>query len=98
TIQFPYITWIVAIRYGFKDNARQVTLGDSLLIYREYNNVADRNAIRVFLGHKPIGYLNRHIAKILAPELDIGKKFLAKAIQVIGKDIPQIKVEVIRDK
>lgn len=98
TTRLPYQTWIVAIKYGFKDNARQVKLGDSLVMEREYNNVADRNAIKIFLGPKAIGYLNRHIAKILAPELDIGKRFLTNVIQVISKDIPQIRIAVTMDR
>ena len=57
-------------KFGCKD------IGSFALV-REPDNPHDPNAIRVELGGLYLGYVPRHIAKDLAPEMDEGKRFIA---------------------
>jgi len=49
----------------------------SFAMVREPDNKHDPNAIRVELGGKYLGYIPRDMAKILAPKMDSGRKFIA---------------------
>jgi single-stranded-DNA-specific exonuclease len=49
----------------------------SFALVREPNNPHDPNAIRVEIGGLYLGYVPRHIAKDLAPQMDDGKIFMA---------------------
>jgi single-stranded-DNA-specific exonuclease len=49
----------------------------SFALVREPNNPHDPNAIRVELAGLYLGYLPRHIAKDLAPVMDVGRRFIA---------------------
>jgi len=49
----------------------------SFALLREPNNPHDRNAIRVDIGGKKLGYIPKDLAQKLAPEIDEGKRFLA---------------------
>jgi len=56
--------------FGCKD------IGTFALV-REPDNTYDKNAIRVAIGDKKLGYIPKAIARDLAPEMDAGKDFLA---------------------
>lgn len=49
----------------------------SFALVREPNNTYDKNAIRVAIGDKKLGYIPKAIAKKLAPEMDAGKDLIA---------------------
>ena len=49
----------------------------SFALVREPNNPHDPNAIRVEIGGLYLGYVPRHIAKDLAPQMDAGKNLFA---------------------
>lgn len=49
----------------------------SFAMVREPDNEHDTNAIRVELGGKYLGYIPRHIAYKVAPQMDSGKRFIA---------------------
>jgi len=49
----------------------------SFALVREPDNTHDPNAIRVEIGGLYLGYVPRHIAQNLAPEMDKGKRFIA---------------------
>jgi hypothetical protein len=57
-------------KFGCKD------IGSFALV-RERDNPHDPNAIRVEVGGVYLGYVPRHIARDLAPEMDKGKRFIA---------------------
>jgi len=74
------ITKIVGVTYdAAQDNIRMFGCKDigSFALVREPDNPHDKNAIRVMLGDKKLGYVPRAIAKDLAPQMDAGKDFLA---------------------
>ena len=49
----------------------------SFALVREPDNPHDKNAIRVAIGDKKLGYIPKAVAKDLAPQIDAGKDFLA---------------------
>ena len=49
----------------------------SFALMREPDNTYDKNAIRVAIGDKKLGYIPKALAKDLAPEMDAGKDFIA---------------------
>ena len=49
----------------------------SFALVRELDNPHDKNAIRVAIGDKKLGYIPKAVAKNLAPQIDAGKDFLA---------------------
>ena len=49
----------------------------SFALVREPDNPHDKNAIRVELAGKKLGYIPKAIARDLAPEMDTGRDFLA---------------------
>ena len=57
-------------KFGCKDNG-------SFALVREPGNPHDPNAIRVGLAGLYLGYVPRHIAKDLAPQMDGGRRFIA---------------------
>jgi hypothetical protein len=70
---------------GAQDNIRQWGCPDigTYALVREKDNPHDPNAIRVALfGHFYMGYLPKHLAQILAPMIDSGRKFIAEFVRV----------------
>ena len=49
----------------------------SFALVREPDNPHDLNAIRVELAGLYLGYVPRHIAKDLAPQMDAGRRFMS---------------------
>lgn len=89
-------TWINGIKYENRDlAASKITQNSEIKIVRDYNNPFDRNAIRVLSNNKSeLGYLNRNLAQLLAPNIDCGMNISAKAIEVQKGDITKIKIRL----
>lgn len=49
----------------------------NVLLEREYDNKFDKNAIKVIVDEKQIGYIGKDYAQILAEFMDAGRKFTA---------------------
>ena len=64
---------------GAQENIRRFGCKDigSFALVREPDNPHDPNAIKVMLGQYFLGYVPRHIAEKLAPEMDAGRKLFA---------------------
>ncbi|MFO8163932.1 MAG: HIRAN domain-containing protein [Desulfatiglandales bacterium] len=98
------ITKIVGVTYDdAQENIKIFGCKDigSFALLREPNNPHDRNAIRVDIGGKKLGYIPRHLAKRLAPEIDAGKRFLAYFVRrnesplhrIVGLTVKIVKAE-----
>lgn len=70
--------------------ARAVSKGTELDLVREYDNPFDRNAIQVRLNGISIGYIERPLAQVLAPDMDTGIRVRAVAVSVETTDVPRI--------
>ncbi len=73
-----FYTKIVGVSFeGRQDRARGLTAGESLELVREPHNAHDPNAIAVRYGNLQLGYLQRGMAKWLAPNIDGGERYTA---------------------
>ncbi len=61
-----------------------LALGSELQLLREPENAHDPNAIAVAYGNLQLGYINRGIAKHLAPLIDAGARYRARAESLTG--------------
>ncbi len=88
-------TYIKGIRYEERIKvARKLSEGDIVLLEREYTNKYDRNAILIKKDTEIVGYVDRHIAKQLAADIDLGGRMYRGRIKKII-DLLSIEVEII---
>jgi hypothetical protein len=71
---------LVGVKVGdAQENIKKFGCRDigSFALVREPDNPHDPNAIRVELAGLYLGYVPRHIAKDLAPQMDAGRRLIA---------------------
>jgi helicase len=69
---------IMGMRYeGREQKAIGIAQGETVQLEREYINEYDANAVKVLYKGNHIGYLERAVARLLAPDIDAGLKFQA---------------------
>jgi hypothetical protein len=77
--------------------ASSVRVGDRLVLQAEPDNPHDPYAIRVLLGDKHIGYVQRDKARILSREMSFGRQVqaFAKTVKPATTDYPFPSIEII---
>lgn len=81
--------------YGRAAAASALTPGSSVEVRRDYDNTVDRNAILVLSGFDEIGYVPRHLAQVLAPEVDAGLQLSASVVSVAVQDArPEVTIRI----
>ena len=75
----------------------ELSIGDKLLLKRDYKNQYDRFAIGVYFNRKSIGWLPRKLASKLAPEIDNGLYWEAVVTNITGcdKDTKGVNIQLI---
>lgn len=64
-----------------------LSVGDQLIVMREYNNAYDANAIALYDRAKnQLGYIRKEVAAQLAPRIDCGEKISVYVDSVTGGD------------
>lgn len=71
---------------------------DVVDLRRDYDNMYDRNAIKVYLQGKELGFLNRNLAQFLAPHIDCGLNLEGEITEIVSERIPQIKIQIKKNK
>ena len=73
-----YTADVVGLQYDNR-SARlpAVSVGDAVTLIRDYGNPYDVNAITVNHGSGELGFLPRHEARLIAPQMDTGSTFRA---------------------
>ena len=76
-------------------NISEMKVDDRLELERDYENEFDSNAIKVQYKGNQIGFVERSVARILAPEIDLGAKVSARVSQIerLGPSLQQTKVK-----
>jgi len=74
--------------------ALRVKVGDALDLRRDYDNPVDPYAIAVYHRARHLGFLPKHLAQRLAPELDSGEAITATVVGVVQRDVPEITLEL----
>ena len=83
----PFEFEIKGIQYENRKIAvSNASAGREVSLFRDYDNIVDRNAIGIKLIDDELGYVPREIAQILAPEIDTGRRFKA-TISRVNKDL-----------
>ncbi|HEY7024809.1 MAG TPA: HIRAN domain-containing protein, partial [Candidatus Limnocylindrales bacterium] len=71
-------------------------LESPISLQREYDNIADRNAVRLLSGTAELGYVPRAVAQLIAPEMDTGRIFTSVIREITSDDVPNITIEIGR--
>lgn len=93
---------VVGISFKNEDNTdrqsivRNLTKGEVLTLRRDSANLFDKNSIEVITasGHK-LGFINRELAKDLAPNLDKGIMIKCSVSEITGMDKPTRGVNIL---
>jgi hypothetical protein len=67
---------------GREQLAEDVEVGAAVVLIRDYGNQYDSNATKVVYRGNVIGYVERSVARRLAPLLDSGRDFGARVVAV----------------
>ena len=91
----PHKTQVVGIRFDNRsDVARGARAGQLVELVREYDNLVDRNAIGVYLNGRQMGYLERPLAQLAAPDIDSGLPLMATILKVEDGNVPDVLLEI----
>ena len=71
-----------------------VTIGDSIELQRDYDNPYDVNAILVRHEAGDLGYISRDVARLLAPQMDIGSVFHATVSSIERGDSRRVQLSI----
>jgi hypothetical protein len=82
----------------YEDSRRAVALtaqaGQPVDLRRDYDNLADRNAIAVDLLGQQMGYVPRDVAQVLAPEMDTGVVIRGVVLSTERRPVPRVLVRI----
>lgn len=75
--------------------ASRARIGQSVALVRAYDNPADCNAVKVQLNGQTVGYLERQLAQLVAPDIDCGLALKGEIVEIEKARIPQLKIRII---
>jgi hypothetical protein len=91
----PHDTWVRGIGYGDRRLvAIAAQVGERVAFIRDHDNPVDRNAVKVVLNGQTLGYLERQLAQLMAPDVDSGLSLSGVIIAVERQEVPQIEVRI----
>lgn len=91
----PYETYIRGISYENRIiAASSARVGQIVDLARDYDNPVDHNAIKVQLRGQTLGYLDRQLAQLIAPDIDCGLCLRGEIVKVEMTRVPQIKIRM----
>ena len=71
-----------------------VRVGDRVFPLRDYENPFDVNAIQIMHEAGELGYAPRHVARLVAPQMDAGSSFAAIISSVTRDPEPQVEITI----
>jgi hypothetical protein len=91
----PKETYVRGISYENRSNVALASkLGQPIELQRDYENDFDRNAILVLTRGEVLGYLDRHLAQLAAPDIDCGAKLTGDIVRIEKSGIPKVLIEL----
>ena len=88
-------TWVKGIMYENRMvAASKIKVGDNLNVKRDYENLFDKNAIKIFHKGREIGFIDKDLAQYLSPLLDGDAKLSAQVISVKHLQFPTIEIQL----
>lgn len=96
-LDFPVFSKVRGLQYeGRSGSLESAQPGDAVSLEREYANQYDPNAVEVVLQGNQIGYLERGIARILAPMIDVGDSLRGNIAEVTRTPHLEVTVAIER--
>lgn len=94
----PYETYVVGVSFENRTSvAMSARAGQSATLVRDYDNLMDRNAVKVQLNGRDLGYLQKQLAQLAAPDMDCGVLLKCNIVDVERRETPQIKILIERE-
>jgi superfamily II DNA/RNA helicase len=94
----PYATYVVGVSFGNRASvAMSARAGQSATLVRDYDNLMDRNAVKVQLKGRDLGYLEKQLAQLAAPDMDCGVLLKSTIIDIEKGNVPQIRILIERE-
>jgi hypothetical protein len=91
----PLETYVLGISYENRSSvAMGARKGEAVKLVRDYDNLIDRNAVKVLFKGQDLGYLERQPAQLAAPDIDCGVLLRGNIIEIEKGRIPQIKIRI----
>lgn len=89
-------TWIAGISHENRwISASKVKVGQIIKIKRDYDNLYDRNAVKVYTeDNSELGFVERQLSQFLGPHLDCGLKLKGNIIRIEEGKIPQLEIQL----
>jgi len=75
--------------------ASSARVGQSVDLVRDYDNPVDHNAVSVLLNGQTLGFLERDLAQLVAPDMDCGLSIGGTIVYIDRAKVPQIKIRII---
>ena len=63
-------------------------------LIRDYENIYDKNAIKIMISDEVIGYIEKNLAQLLAPDIDCGLALKGSIIKIEKKERTTSKVKI----
>lgn len=83
----PEFTKIAGVSfYDRQEIIKQIKVGDTLQLKRDYQNEYDKYAIGVYSNDNNVGWIPKYISQKLAWELDCGLNWVVKVTDITGQD------------
>ena len=90
-----YTAEILGLQYGNRvARLPAVNAGDVVTLERDYGNPYDVNAVTVVHEAGELGFVPRHVARLIAPEMDVGSTFRAVITTIERGAEPRIQIMV----
>jgi len=99
----PINTYLKGVFVGNRESiVLKAGIGSTIELKRDFYNILDRNAIAVLHKYEIIGYLDRKLAQVMAPDIDCGLKVKATISDIESGTFNstskiQIKIEPIEE-
>ena len=90
-----YTAEIIGLQYENRTSRLPaVNVGDVVTLTRDYGNPYDVNAITVVHESGELGFVPRHVARLIAPQMDVGSTFHATIATIERGTEPRIQIMV----
>ena len=74
--------------------ALEAYIGNEVDLIRDYDNLNDRNSIKIMLAGRELGFVPRRYAQLFAPDIDSGLQLFGVIINKTDEKIPRVMIRV----
>lgn len=86
---------VTGVAYGNRQStALSLQQGAAIMVQRDYDNMHDRNAIKLLHKGRELGFVPRAVAQCVAPIMDAGAGYDARVLSITDGDVPDIRIRM----